>query len=436
MIATLRAPETTHSVYGASSAHRWGECPGSVALSEGKVDKGSKYAVEGTAAHTLAAECLTKVTDAKAYVGTTVEVEQAGLLHKVEIDADMATHVQTYLDFVRELAGSGMLFVEQPVDYSHHLGLPPGTATGTADAIILQDGVCYVVDLKYGRGEEVAALDNDQLLLYAAGAQELIGLLGDDPFNLFTVYISQPRISAEPSSWRIPVDTMRDRLAALKQAVVHAEEARTLEVRRDPKLMAKYLNAGESSCRWCKAKATCPALARAVKRGVSADPSGSDAFAPFDAAPLVAADVVPPTEDNDDAVISSMMKVAPLVELWLSAVRAEVERRLLDGRVVEGFKLVQGRAGSRKWVDSSAVEAKLKTFRLKVEEMYDLSLISPTTAEKRVKANVIGPRQWAALQPMITRAEGALSVAPENDKRPAVNRTPAAEAFALFDDLV
>jgi hypothetical protein len=76
--------------------------------------------------------------------------------------------------------------------------------------------------------------------------------------------------------------------------------------------------------------------------------------------------------------------------------------------------------GNRKWADVEEAEATLKAFRLKTEEMYDLSLISPTTAEKLVGNKTIGPRQWKKLLPLITRAEGQPSVAPESDKRPAL----------------
>ena len=47
-----------HAKLSPSSAERWMSCPGSVALNEGKDDKGSSYAAEGTAAHELAEKIL------------------------------------------------------------------------------------------------------------------------------------------------------------------------------------------------------------------------------------------------------------------------------------------------------------------------------------------------------------------------------------------
>ena len=78
--------------------------------------------------------------------------------------------------------------------------------------------------------------------------------------------------------------------------------------------------------------------------------------------------------------------------------------------------------------------------RLKVEEMYDLKLISPTTAEKLAKAGTIGPRQWPKLQEIIEQPEGKASVAPVSDKRPALKIAAVEDEFAdetaSIDDLI
>jgi len=71
----------------------------------------------------------------------------------------------------------------------------------------------------------------------------------------------------------------------------------------------------------------------------------------------------------------------------------------------------------------------LKSMRLKHDQMYDYSVISPTAAEKLAKAGEIGPRQWPKLQSLITRSDGKPSVAPESDKRPALVVTPSADDF-------
>jgi hypothetical protein len=120
-----------------------------------------------------------------------------------------------------------------------------------------------------------------------------------------------------------------------------------------------------------------------------------------------------------------MSKVG-MVEDWCKAVRAEVERRLLAGQTVDGYKLVEGRRGNRTWSDEGAVEKLFKSFRLRQEEMYDLKLISATKAEKLLKEN---PKRWAKTEQLITRSDGKPSVAPATDKRPAMDVKPVLDDF-------
>ena len=66
--------------------------------------------------------------------------------------------------------------------------------------------------------------------------------------------------------------------------------------------------------------------------------------------------------------------------------------------------------------------------RLKIEEMYDFKVISPTTAEKLLAKD--SPRRWTKLQPLIGQAEGKPTVAPEADPRPPLSVKPVADEFA------
>jgi hypothetical protein len=119
--------------------------------------------------------------------------------------------------------------------------------------------------------------------------------------------------------------------------------------------------------------------------------------------------------DEDD--VSRAMARVELVEQWCKAIRAEVERRLFAGEPVAGFKLVEGRRGNRAWSDEAEVEKLFKSFRFKQDEMYDFKLISPTKAEKLLKAN---PGRWEKINALTSRGDGKPSVAPATDRRPAL----------------
>lgn len=124
--------------------------------------------------------------------------------------------------------------------------------------------------------------------------------------------------------------------------------------------------------------------------------------------------------------LSAFMDQIPLIEDWCKAIRARVERELLHGNAIPGYKLVEGRKGSRKWSDESEVETAMKGLRLKAGEMYTKKLITAPQAEKLLKNS---PDKWEKLSGLITQAEGKPSVAPETDKRKEFVPTPVVDDF-------
>ena len=168
----------------------------------------------------------------------------------------------------------------------------------------------------------------------------------------------------------------------------------------------------EEECAFCRVKAYCPSVRNALETAMQADFSvvAEDVEA---AKPAVLAG---PAEADDDT-LNEAMKLTGLAESWAKAVRAELERRALLGVQFKDWGLELGRAGARAWTDPAAAEEALKTMRLKTEDMYDLSLVSPTSAEKLTKAKAgekpaLGPRQWVKLQKLIGRSDPKPSVKP------------------------
>ena len=386
-------------------------CSGSLAMESGLPDTSSKFADEGTAAHELAAWALEAGNDAAAYIGRIIATDD----HEFVVDDDMAANVQIYLDNVRSYVQGGQLMIEQRVDFSHVVNVPD--QGGTSDAIIITaDGTeIQVHDLKYGRGVRVDAQDNEQLKLYALGALNEYGMVGD--FKTVRMVIHQPRLNHLSEA----VCTVEE----IEQFANHAGERAfiAIQVLNHKDEAALHLEPGEKQCQWCKAKATCPKLAAHVEESVGAD-FGHLTSTGADVDKLI----------NNGVPLSDKMAAVDLIEDWCKAVRAEVERRLFDGVAVPGYKLVEGKRGNRKWAKPADVEATLKSMRLKVEEMYDFTLISPTSAEKLAKVGTIGKRQWPRLQELITQSEGKPSVAPESDKRQALVLTAAVDDFDLVGD--
>lgn len=133
----------------------------------------------------------------------------------------------------------------------------------------------------------------------------------------------------------------------------------------------------------------------------------------------------PPGGSINAGALGVKMQFVDSIEGWCKQVRAETERRLLSGGTVPGYKLVQGRKGARRWTDADAVETAIGGMRPEASSALHVStLVTPPTVDKLVKAGEITKEEAAALQALIVQPDGGLSVAPESDKRPAVN--PAA----------
>jgi hypothetical protein len=359
-------------------------------------DSSSGFADEGTDAHELAALCLVSGDKAATHLGRVMGKGNT-------VGPEMSLAVQDYVDYVNDVvkAVDGVLLVEQRLPISMITG--EDDSYGTSDVVILSAGELCVIDLKYGRGVAVDAIENPQLQIYGLAAYHEFSVVHD--FDRVRMVIHQPRLGAV-SEWSQSVD---DLLAFGNEVTMAAATTRLADAPLHPSIDA---------CRFCKAKANCRAIHAEV---------------------LGAFEAVQP-EDADARHLAQAMAKADLIEGWLKAVRAEVERRLLDGHSVPGFKLVMGKRGNRAWSNAEEAEAWLKP-RMKLDEMYDFKLVSPTTLSKRLepwvdsngvtREPVLGPRQQKQLQELITQKEGAPSVAHESDKRPALVR----DAVTDFDDL-
>ena len=72
-------------------------------------------------------------------------------------------------------------------------------------------------------------------------------------------------------------------------------------------------------------------------------------------------------------------------------------------------------------MDEAEAERVLKSLKLKKDEMYTYKLISPTNATKLAKERKFTEKQTGKIEALVSRAEGKLVLAPESDKRRAVD---------------
>jgi Protein of unknown function (DUF2800) len=268
--------EAAHSRNSASKFEAEMLCPGRRAMTQGAPRSASEYAAWGTVAHGIADDCLRNTMNPEGFVGRVVE--QDGF--KVKVDDEMADCVRTYIDNARDIAGGAHVMPETRVYYDQVLDTARHESFGTADVIALRGDELQVHDLKAGRGVEVDARDNVQMKLYGLGALQLLDeMTGTDGIENVRLVIHQPRIKRAPSEWVISVADLRAWGPEARRAREQADAAVLMRQTLAPREWeAIYLNPNEKSCKFCEAKATCPALKRAVLDAVKRAPRATTAL--------------------------------------------------------------------------------------------------------------------------------------------------------------
>ena len=354
-------------------------------------DKPSRYAAEGTLAHSMAADYLENKPNPQDYLGGVNEEDGFDFI----VDQAMIDYVVDYAKLVREYAEGGELHIEQRLSFSDSIGVPD--SFGTSDAVIVHPDRITIIDLKYGMGVRVDAQENEQLMLYALAALEKFGVAYD--FKEVVMVIHQPRLN-HVSEYAVPVEHIQ---AFAERA---REAAKKALFDNDP-----TYEAGEKQCKFCKAKAVCPALKAEV------DAMTADVAKPEDFADLV---------QGDGKDLAEALKRVAVIEQWCAAVREEAERRLVAGETVPGFKLVAGRKGNRKWTDEEAVEKLLHKSGIEYDAIFETKLASPTKIEKLLKSNSV---LLDDVMKHTVRPDGKPSVVYATDQRPEKAAVNIADAL-------
>ena len=356
-----------HAALGASNAHRWLVCAGSVEAERDIPNTTSPFAEEGTRAHDLG-ELALRTSD------TALDAFE---------DQEMADFVRVYTDYVRQNArDADLLEIEQRVSYADWIE----GGFGTADAVIIKDGVIHVCDLKYGMGVRVHADLNPQGMLYALGAYAENRFLGIE-IHTAKISIVQPRLD-HVSEWEISIEDL------LRWAEWAKQRAEATQDPDAPRV------AGEKQCRFCRAKASCKALQEVTEAAVMVE---------FDDL-----DNMPKANTLTDAQMRSALDAKPLIESWLSAIEKLAKGRLEDGEDFAGYKLVAGRS-NRRWVADENTTKELVDL-LGEDDAYTKKLVTPAQAEK-----LLGKKRASEITDFVVKSEGAPTLAPEADKRPAIN---------------
>lgn len=399
-----------HSIFAPSSASRWMNCPHSLVANLLCEDSAGYDAALGTVAHGVAEEWLKSGKRPGNLIGEVEWVINGRFLFQIEIDGEMLDYVERYVTWCGLVPGDH--YVEQSVDFSDLTPIP--NQTGTADHVACDNGRLVITDLKYGKGVQVYAEKNPQLLIYAYGVfAEWDWLYG---FDEIEVRIAQVRLGH--------FDTY---VISRSDLMEFADYTRNC-ARRAWSMDAPII-AGDKQCTFCRKKAVCPALAKMtldVARLMFADEFEIEAK---DVVPLqkeirskgfsikVPQPLTLGTED-----LASLIRFRGTIEKWFKGIEIELSKRASEGIDVPGFKLVEGRSNRVFSNEQQAVNFIGQAFDIDTMELYSVKLMTPSQAETLLKNAGYRSGDLAELSKVVRKPPGKPTLVPLTDKRPALSK--------------
>lgn len=361
-------------------------------------DQDSEYAREGTLAHRLGELRLRAKYEGLDLYGSEGGPQLQEVVNDPLYSATMSEHIDAYVDFIGERFAEAKtrcndprLFIEQRICYEEYA--PDGF--GTADCIILADGIMDVVDLKYGKGVPVSAENNPQMKIYGLGGY--LALSWAYGIHTVRMTIFQPRLDNVSTAEISVEDLLTWAEIELKHKALLAWEG------------GGDFAPGEDTCRWCKAAPTCRARADYQLGIARYEFTQPELLTPED--------------------IADVLRRLPGLQKWAEQVAAYAQDAALNhGASIPGFKLVEGRS-NRKYSDEDATAKALRKAGFKVGDIYKPKELLGITAMERL----VGKKALEAIAGQyIIKPEGKPTLVPEEDKRPAINT--AAQAAHDFKE--
>lgn len=379
-----------HALLSPSGSHRWMHCTPSARLEENLPESTSSAAEEGTVAHELAEYAL------EAYL----KGEYTPLLDDLPTPKHIATnqyyisemdkYVTDYVCYVcdiYELEEKAEMHIERKFDLTSYVP----ECFGSCDCDIVGKKVLNIIDLKYGKGVQVDAKDNSQLMMYALGVLRTLSPKRQAEIETVRMHIAQVRLG----NYSVFEMSARD----LTHWGIHVLR---------PTAEKAFAGRGDtvvgSHCKFCKFKAQCRAQRDAL---------------------------VNEFETHGDTKALSLDEIGDLLQKvdmysdWLSAVKSHALSEALAGKTVTGWKLVEGRSIRKITDEEKAVEI-LVGMGFTADELTNHKLKGIGDLEKKVGKKALAIN----LGDIIMKPKGAPTLALESDKREAIQPT-----MDMFDEL-
>ena len=405
-------PPEKHALLSASSAARWLKCTAAPRFEEGLPEQTSAYAEEGRLAHALAElKVLKKFTlmNNRTY-NTRLNKIKKDPLYNSEMDKTTDLYLEHITEQVMGYDSAPTVAVEVKVEFSDYV--PEGF--GTCDCCIIGGDLLSIVDYKHGKGVPVSAVGNPQMRLYALGALNRYSAIFGDTIKRVRMSIDQPRLDSYTTD------------------AITADELRAWGESIKPTAQKAFSGLGEFApgdhCRFCRGKAQCRARANvntALEDFKDCIPAGS--VKSGELTPQEAGHIGPHGNEVHplltDAEVGDLLIRGQQLVQWYKDLEDYATKALLDGKPIEGWKLVAGRS-NRTFTDQDAA------IQAVIAAGYDEALVydrKPKTLTELEK--LMGKAEFAEkIGGFVVKPLGKPTLAPASDKREPYS--PAAADFA------
>ena len=403
-----------HARLSPSQAGRWRRCPGSVREEAKYVDTDNEYSLRGTAAHFVGEDCLKNNRTPGYWRAEQVAVDKVdGTKEFVVITKEDTEAVWTYVDYVmRRMEAIPGVHAEFETKLNPGAWLGRDDNEGTVDCALFSNIELEAVDYKHGAGVAVDAIENEQLLEY------MIGMCARMDWSQISHEIPvkgtivQPRAHHPDGPIRTWTMTARELFARVPEVKAWCEATDAPDAPLVP---------GDKQCRFCKAKAECPALRASATEVFKPKTSGGDGA--WEQAEM---NLGRPADQLQLGEIATILEKKPMIQAWLKAVTEHATKLAMNGTEVPGFKVVEGKS-NRKWeMEEEALIKKLAALKHRETEksigqktVTKTTVLSPAQAEKIIQP-LVTERTWRNLQKFIVKPPGAPTLVPVTDPREPV----------------